>query len=103
MIYVAKTAREERSQHNPWWCGHSVLSAPHAEHNGQTSRTGGSLSLLAVTLCQCRTGNGARIMSVCCRRKGDCLSTFLAPAGELVCGGDLNHGIPVFLSVRLWC
>ena len=31
MIYVAKTASEERSQHNPWWCGHSVLSVSHAE------------------------------------------------------------------------
>ena len=27
----------------------------------------------------------------------------LAPAGELICGGDLNHGIPVLLSVRLCC
>ena len=80
MIYAATTASEERSQHSP-------VKVP--------------------IVC-----DGARIMPVCCSRNGATepggtltrsLSPFLAPAGELICGGDINHGLPVFLSVRLWC
>ena len=101
MIYIAKTAREEPSQHNPLWLGHSVLSASHAEPFNPLQ----FLETSAVHL-----GGGASVArgtvhELCLTAVAGTEMTFpdSALAGKLVCGGDLNHGIPVLLSVRLWC
>ena len=94
MTYIAKTAREEPSQHNPLWLGHSVLSASHAEPFNPLQ----FLETSAVHL-----GGGASVArgtvhELCLTAVAGTEMTFpdSALAGELVCGGDISHGIPVF-------